>query len=222
MKSETCRKLEMAGSALAFCRNNPIPADPGHAVVVARLEERLDRALAMARQELQGHQRVEASAEHKEALRWEIREALLVIAGIARAASDEHAGLSGLGVMPPVRIAALDLVAVARTMLTLASREREKLLQFGLPVRLLEELALRIERFEGAVSEKQRAVLAHVGASAELAAVGKDIIRVVRQLDALHRHYFSKDPERRAGWKSARNVKWPRARHLADEPTSTT
>jgi hypothetical protein len=50
---------------------------------------------------------------------------------------------------------------------------------------------------------------AHVGARAELDAVGSEIMLIVRQLDALNRFRFRQDAESLAAWKSARDIAWP-------------
>lgn len=86
---------------------------------------------------------------------------------------------------------------------------RELLVRYGMPETFLDDLGTALDSFEQAINEKHAGRAAHVGARADLAAVGAEIMLIVGQLDALNRFRFRTDAESLAAWKSARDVAWP-------------
>ena len=77
------------------------------------------------------------------------------------------------------------------------------------PEGLLEELGAQLDRYDASVEQSNRRSRAHVEATAELDDVGAQITALLKQLDGMNQFRFRNDPEKLAGWESARNVPWP-------------
>jgi hypothetical protein len=202
------RKLDMAGRVRDFCRTHPDP-NPGYTAAVARLEERLVRAEALARQEVTGHQTVAGAVVNKEQLREEIYGTLGLLSGLAESAAKEEPELAvGFG-RPRTKFSHQVFLTRARVAAANATAHRDLLIRYGMPETFLDQLGAGLDQFEQALNEKHNGRAAHVGARAELEAVTSEIMLLVRQLDALNRFRFRNDAESLAAWKSARDVAWP-------------
>jgi hypothetical protein len=202
------RKLDMAGRVRDFCRTHPVQ-NSGHTAAVARLEERLARAEALARQEVAGRLAVTGAVVSKEQLREEIHKTLGLLAGLARPAAQEEAELAVGFARPRTKLSHQAFLTRARVSAANGAAHREVLIRYGMPETFLDELGGALDNFERALNEKHNGRAAHVGARAELEAVTSEIMLIVRQLDALNRFHFRKDAESLAAWKSARDVAWP-------------
>jgi hypothetical protein len=84
------RKLDMAGRVRDFCRTHP-DQNPGYTAAVARLEERVTCADALARQEVAGRQSVTGAVVNKEQLRLDIHKTIALLAGLAGPAARRNA-----------------------------------------------------------------------------------------------------------------------------------
>ena len=202
------RKLDMAGRVRDFCRTHP-DQNPGYTAAVARLEERLVRAEALAQQQVTGRLTVAGAVVTKEQLREEIYKTLGLLAGLARPAAQEEADLAVGFVRPRTKLGHQAFLTRARVAAANGSAHRDLLIRYGMPETFLDELGAALDQFEQALNEKHNGRAAHVGARAELEAVTSEIMLIVRQLDALNRFRFRKDAESLAAWKSARDVAWP-------------
>jgi hypothetical protein len=208
------RKLDMAARVRDFCRTRP-DQNPGYTAAVARLEERLARAEALAQQQVAGQLAVTGAVVNKEQLRQEIYNTIALLKGLARPAAKEQPELAAGIVRPRPKLSHQAFLTSARVATATGSTHRELLLRFGMPESFLTDLSAALDRFEQALNEKHAGRAAHVGARAELEAVTSEIMLIVRQLDALNRFRFRKDAESLAAWKSARDVAWPAS--VADE-----
>ena len=74
---------------------------------------------------------------------------------------------------------------------------------------LLEELGAQLDRYDASVEQSNAGTRAHVEATAELDEVAAQITALLKQLDGMNQFRFRNDPEKLAGWESARNVPWP-------------
>jgi len=202
------RKLEMADRVRDFCRTHPTQ-NAGYTAAVARLEELLERAERLARQQVSGHLTVSGAVVNTGQLRREIRDMIALVAGLARAAAREDPDLSVVIERVPIAANHQEFLIKARVAETNATTHRDLLSRYGMPETFLEELKALLDGFEQVISEKHAGRASHVGARADLTAVGSEIMRVVGQLDAINRFYFRKDAESLAAWKSARDVAWP-------------
>jgi hypothetical protein len=202
------RKLDMAARVRDFCRTHG-DQNPGYTDAVARLEERLTRAEALAKQEVAGRLTVAGAVANKEQLRHEIQQTVALLAGLAGPASKEAPDLAAGVARPAVQLGHQAFLTRARVAADTGSAHKELLVRFGMPENFLTELGTSLDRFEQALNEKHNGRAAHVGARAELEAVTAETMLIVRQLDALNRFHFRKDAESLAAWKSARDVAWP-------------
>lgn len=210
MNTDICRKLDMADRVREFNRTHPAD-NPGHAAVIARFAERVARANALARQERAGHLAVRAAVATKAELRREIHFHLGVLQGTARAAAREESELATRFRLPRSNANHLTFLTIARVSAAQATESRALLTRYGLPESFLDELDGMIDRYEQAAGARDAGRLSHVGANADLTAVAEEILGLVHLLDALNRHRYRGNAEPLAGWKSARDIAWPRA-----------
>src|SRR5215213_9081398 len=89
MRAKSRRKLEMGRRVLEFSRKYPDPS-PGYASAVARLQQRLERADHLARQQVDGRTEVRVATGRKRELRRLMMQAHLDhLANVAQIASTE-------------------------------------------------------------------------------------------------------------------------------------
>jgi hypothetical protein len=203
------RRLDMARRVRDFCRTHPAPNNSGYTAAVARLEQRLARAEALAEQQVAGRIAVSGAVVTKEQLRERIYKTLGLLAGLARPAAQEEPELAVGFARPRPKLSNQGFLTRARVSAANASAHQELLVRYGMPEGFLDELGAALDQFEQALNEKHNGRAAHVGARAELQAVTSQIMLDVRQLDALNRFFFRNDAESLEAWKSARNVAWP-------------
>lgn len=213
------RKLDMARRVRDFCRTHP-DQNPGYTDAVARLEDRLARAEALAQQEVAGRLTVAGAVAHKEQLRQDIQLTVALLAGLAGPAAQEEPELAVGTPRPGVHLNHQTFLTRARVAVDTASAHRELLLRYGMPENFIAELSAALDRFEQALNEKHAGRAAHVGARAELRAVTAEIMLIVQQLDALNRFRFRKDAESLAAWRSARDVAWPGSGGEVEKPAA--
>jgi len=209
MQTTIRRKLDMAGRARDFCRTHPDATNSGYTGAVARLEDRLARAEALADQQLAGQLAVSGAVVNKQQLRQEIFNGIGLLAGLAKPAAREEPDLAAGITRTPLKLNNQGFLTGARVATATATTHKDLLIRYGMPETFLEELGTALDRFEQALNQKHNGRAAHVGARAELEAVTAEVMLIVRQLDALNRFRFRADAESLAGWKSARDVAWP-------------
>jgi hypothetical protein len=203
------RKLDMAGRVRDFCRTHPAEDNAGYTAAVARLEELVARAEALAQQQVSGRLTVSGAAVNTHELRREIRATIRLLAGLARAAAQEEPELEVMIERSSINASHQVFLTQARVAETNATTHRDLLTRYGMPQNFLEEFKAQLDSFEEAINDKHAGRAAHVGARADLFAVGNQFMRVVGQLDAINGYRFRKDAESLAAWKSARDVAWP-------------
>ena len=213
-------KLDVGGRAVAFCRAHP-DADPATAPVVERLGITLARADSLILQQRSGVTIVAAAVIQKAGLRASIENELAALFGVARAAAVAHPDIAVHRRLPRPRTNEKGLLTMARVTLAEATLMKELLLPFGLSDDLLQRLAADIEAYEAETARQRNALAAQVGATSDLKAVTVEMMRVIRNLDAIHKIRFVTDPEMQAAWKSARNVAWRRTEPEVPETPST-
>jgi hypothetical protein len=209
MNFDIRRKLDMARRARDFCRTHPDPQNSGYTAAVARLEERLARAEALAQQQVAGQLAVAGAVVNKEQLRQEIYDTIALLAGLAKPAARQEPDLAVGIVRPRTKLNHQAFLTRARVAAAAGSAHKDLLISYGMPETFLDELGVVLDKFEQALNEKHNARAAHVGARAELTAVAAELMLIVHQIDAINRFRFRKDAESLAAWKSARDVAWP-------------
>ena len=216
MNAKTRRKIETGARVLAFSRARP-DSSPGYATTLARLEERLARAAALIGLQRDGLAQVRAATSHKRDLRRLVRRSQLPhIARVAQGAAVEAPGLAQKFVLPRHHSPNLEFQAQARAVLAEAQNQKELLVKYGLAETLFDALVKNMAEFDRTVEQSTEARRTHVSASAELDAIGDEIVHLVKVMDTLNRSRFDASPEVIAEWESASNVFGPV--HSAEKP----
>ncbi|HXH05350.1 MAG TPA: hypothetical protein VNI83_02050 [Vicinamibacterales bacterium] len=223
MNRDVRRKLEMAVRVREFSRAHP-SADANYGAVLGRLEDRIARMEALARQQQGGYLARRAASSRRATLRRRIqRDMLRHLVTVAELAARDNPTLAGRYRQPSTNGPHEAFRTLARKMLEQGRADRDLLAQYGLAERLLDDLAAALDEFDASVAESGRARQEHVGARAELEAVGDEIMRIVDLLDGLNRYRFGGDAEKRAAWESARElVSGPRSAPAGEAPGTTT
>ena len=219
MKRIVRRRLEMAVRVRDFMRAHP-STDANYAAVLAQLEELITRIEALARQQQDGTVTAHASTVRRRVLRWRLHHELLRhLVTVADIAAAEQPGLAQRYAMPKGHETNETFRTLARRLLVQGQAEKDVLAKHGLADKLLEDLAAAVEEFDGSVAQSNEGRRGHVGAVAELQAVGDEVMQLVEMLDGLNRYRFGGRAELIAAWESARNVvAGPRG---AEAPAST-
>ena len=90
-----------------------------------------------------------------------------------------------------------------------ATAQKDLLLKQGMPATLLDDLTAALTEFEQTLEASRTGRRDHVGASADLRAIGVEIVEQVRLLDGIVRYRFGDNAELMGAWLSARNVLGP-------------
>ena len=196
----------MAVRVRDFSRAHP-SADANYAPVLARLEERVTRMEALAKQQQGGYLATRSSAARRRGLRRRLHhELLLHLVTVAEVAASEEPALAEKFRLPSGNGSHEAFRTLARKMLEQGQAQRELLAKHGLADRLLEDLAAAVDQFDASVGETNEGRRGHVGARAELDAVSDEVMQLVEMLDGLNRYRFGREAEMLAAWNSARHV----------------
>lgn len=205
--------IAMATRVHEFVVANPDP-QPGYTQTVQSLAAQLERGEALAREERVARVAAEAATEARDGVQEELRRTLLrPLAGIARATFRDQPELVHrfrLAAQSDKRLGSF--LAESRAVRAEAEAARERLLAQGMPEGMLADLAAGIERFESLTEEQSRATRTRIGARVDLEDLGKELMGIVRHLDAINRYRFRSQPEKLAAWRSARTVRRTRSR----------
>jgi hypothetical protein len=208
MNAVVRRKIEMAARVRDFLRAHP-PEGAGGTAALARFEELLKRAEALAARQQSGV----VSSRSATALREELKLALQTrlvryLVAVGQTAARDNLELAAQFHLPRRGSHQGFLVAV-KGMLAKAESQRDLLISRGMSETLLEALTKALGEFEASLEVSRASRMAHVGARADLQAVAGEIVEQVRVLDGLVRYDFGSNPEVMGAWGSARNVVGP-------------
>jgi hypothetical protein len=204
-----CRLRFAGGRALRFSLAHPDPS-PGYATTLASLQERLARAEQLITLQRDRIAQVRGATVQKRKLRRIIRRTQLRhLAQVAQGAARENPELAQKFVLRPEQIPYLEFQALARAMLAEAQNQKELLVKHGLAETLLDGMVRDVNQFDLTMEQGTEARRSHVGASAELDAIGEQILHLVKVMDTLNRFRFAEVPEMLAEWESASNVFGP-------------
>ena len=140
------------------------------------------------------------------------------LAKVAQGAARENPELAQKFVLRPENMPYLEFQAMARAMLAEAQANKELLVKYGLAETVLAGMDRNVKQFDLNIEQSTEARRGHVGASAELDAIGEQIVHLVNVMDGLNRDRFADTPEVLAEWTSARNVFGPPFRLSAFPP----
>jgi hypothetical protein len=186
------RRLEMGARALEFSRAHPVD-DPGYGTTVKQLEDQLAKAAQLVGEQERGTSEVHGATARKSTLSRTIRQSQLVhLAGVAQQAAKDMPELSSKFDVTGLPRRQLPFRTVARTLLDQAEQHKELLVKHGL--------------VEDRGAEGRRT---HIGARANLEAIGAEVVQIVRGLDGFNTYRFTNQPDLLASWISASNVFGP-------------
>lgn len=218
MNAKARRKIEMGMRALEFSRGHP-DASPGYTAALARLEEQVARAAALAEQQRTGLLQVRnATARKRELQRAMMGAHLDHLAQVGKAAAKEVPDLARTFVHSRVRMPYLAFRTAARGMAAEAQANKELLVKHGLSDTVLTDLSEALDAFDQAIEQGTSGRDAHVGASSALNDVADEIVQVVSVMDGLNRLRFARDSELLSAWESASNVVGPFRAQPAEGP----
>jgi hypothetical protein len=208
--TSTIRRILATGlRVLGFCRSHPF-ANVRYNAAMDVLEERLNRANLLDSQHWAGRSTVSQMSVAKAELRNTILTRYLrPLALISRAIAAEQPGLLRRFQAPQYNANKQEFLTLARSMMAEATLHRELFLSFGLGESFFEDLAKALDAYDDAEDGGNAGRTSHVGARADLIGVAREIMGLIRQLDAINRYRFLNDRELSAAWKSAREVAWP-------------
>ncbi len=206
MNARSRRKLEMGWRVLEYCRAHP-DESPGYAAIVARLDERLARSMEAAELQRRGFLTVRAATRLKSELRERMRTAHIDhLASVGRMAAREAPDLERKLMLPPDATTYLAFRTAAQGIAADALAAKEVLVRHGLVASGLADLDRTLKQFDAAVEQGAEGRRLHVGASAELRALGDEIVQVVKVMSGLNRLRFAGDRDLIAAWESASSV----------------
>lgn len=184
--------------------------DSPAARVVTRYGEGVARLRALVAQQREGvvTRTVEVSRRQelrRRMVRGPLRHLARVAAGL-EAAQPQLAAAIG----QPVRKLSGELfLATAHSIATTAEANQALLREEGLSEGTLTDLKELLAAYETALKEAGAGRRAHTGARAEMQVLGRDLMRMVKQLDGIVQYHYRAQPEVLGAWASARNFAWP-------------
>ena len=101
------------------------------------------------------------------------------------------------------------LLTAGRATLEKAIGQKEVLVGLGMTQKVLDDLAAALGEFDKTLEATRAGRREHVGASADLDAIGAEIAEQVKLLDGVVQYRFGDDAELMGAWHSARNVAGP-------------
>ena len=100
-------------------------------------------------------------------------------------------------------------LATVHSIAATAESSQALLQQEGLSEGTVTDLKALLEAYEAALKEAGAGRRAHTGARAEMQVLGRDLMRMVKQLDGIVQFHYRAQPEVLGAWASARNFAWP-------------
>ena len=206
MNKDVRSKLEMAARVREFSRAHA-SEDPGHVLVLGRLEDRLSRARAIAERQVAGRSAARTARAHREELRRVVQSQLLrYLVAVGSVAAKTRTELAEQYRLPSSRGPSEAFLTSVRALLAKAESQRDLLVSEGMSPTLLETLGGLVSQFETAVEAARTGRRDHIGARAELTVLATEVMDQVRVLDGFNRVRFGKDPELRSEWEAVRGV----------------
>ena len=209
MNKVTRVKLDMAARVRDFIRAHPTEASE-EGIALARLEELLARGDELALQQRAGILAVRTSTLKRQSLRHRLQDTLLrYLISVGTVAARDNVALIAEFRRLEGNLNHRAFLAAVRAMLAKAETFKELLVAKGMSPSLLEDLQVAVAELGDTLEASREGRRDHVGASAELRAIGQELVEATDILDGLVRYRFGEDTELMAAWDSARNVFGP-------------
>ena len=206
MNSMVRRKLDMASRVREFTRAHA-GSDPGYPTVLARLDELLPRAEAIAARQHQGRVAARGAQAGRMELRRELHSQLMhYLVAVGSFAAKDQAELSERFKLPDINATNQAFLTSVKALLVAAEGQRDLLAKQGLVLTSLDEIRRMVADFEAAGETARTARRDHIGARADLEVIATELVEQVKVLDGITRYRFGKDPEVMVEWKAARQL----------------
>lgn len=182
----------------------------GEGLGLAKLEELLQRADALVKQQKLGLAMTRSATRHRRDVRKALQRKILRYVRVVGAVAAKLKGeLSNQFPLPPSNASQKDLLASGQATLEKATAQKDLLVNLGMSQQVLDELAKTLSEFEQTLEATREGRREHAGASADLEAIGTEIAEQVKLLDGVVQYRFGEDAELMGAWASARNVLGP-------------
>jgi hypothetical protein len=207
MNTKVQRGFDTGTAVRTFGRAHPVDS-PEFVLIMGDLEGTLDRIVV-----LDGQQRAGLLDRHAAAL--EVRKLMATMRSVhlphlaragEKAARTEHE-LGTAFRVKPTKNSLVGFQTAATTMVAEAKRHQDVLVKAGLSPAVVTDLEQHLAAFTAATEMGKAARASHIGASAELKVLGKEVVRQVRLLDAVNRLAFRNSPELLAAWQAVSRVR---------------
>lgn len=203
------RRLEMAERVRDFLRAHQTDG-VGQGLGLAKLEELLTRAQALAAQQRVGVAMSRRATKQRNEVRRVLQGKILkYMRVVGRVAAKQNGELANQFPLPAANSTTEALLTAARATLERATAQKDVLLALGMSQKVLDELAAALGEFDKTLEATRAGRRDHVGASADLEALGLEIAEQVTLLDGVVQYRFGDDAELMGAWASVRNVVGP-------------
>ena len=183
-------------------------ADPSFVSILGRLEEGINRLVALEGQQTGGFLSKHSSTVRRRELRRRLREGLLRhLVTIGQDAAAEQPQLLEMFRLPGHNLTTGAFQSLSRKLLEQGVAQKELLVKHGLSDKLLEDLTAAVADFDASVAETNGGLNDHVLAGAELRRVSDEIMQLVGMMDGVNRYRFERDPQLMVAWDSAKHVR---------------
>jgi hypothetical protein len=206
MNRQIRRKKEMAVRVRDFSHAHP-SADPSFVSILGRLEEGINRLVALEGQQTGGFLSKHSSTVRRREVRRRLREGLLRhLVTIGQDAAAEQPQLLEMFRLPAHNITNGAFQNLSRKLLEQGVAQKELLVKHGLSDTLLDDLTAAVGEFDASVAETNGGLNDHVLAGAELRRVSDEITQLVAMMDGVNRYRFEREPQLLVAWESAKHV----------------
>ncbi len=197
---------------------NPFGTSPADQFV-AKFAEKVDRAQLLFTQQEAGEAAAASSTDYRKGLRRQIV-ALPArhVAKISKAVAAAHPEISAGHRVSALGRRQSEFVARVQVMLQEAQANLALYVEHGLSEESLKELETLLQAYQDSIGQSNAARRAHTGAQKELGTLGRELMRMLTQLDGMMLYRLRDQPELQGAWASARNVAWPAPRAKAEAP----
>ncbi|HET9386924.1 MAG TPA: hypothetical protein VFO67_17455, partial [Gemmatimonadales bacterium] len=189
------RRLEMAERVRDFLRAHQTDG-VGQGLGLAKLEELLVRAQALAAQQRVGVAMSRRATKQRNEVRRVLQGKILkYMRVVGRVAAKQNGELANQFPLPAANSTTEALLTAARATLERATAQKDVLLALGMSQKVLDELAAALGEFDKTLEATRAGRRDHVGASADLEALGLEIAEQVTLLDGVVQYRFGDDAE---------------------------
>ena len=206
MNTVVRRKLEMAARVREFTRARAA-SELGYPPALARLDELLTRADAIAGRQHQGRVAAQGARARRRELRRLLHTQLVhYLVAVGTYAGKNQAELAQQFRLPDSNSTNAAFLTSVKALVAAAESQRDLLVQRGMAVASLEQINRLVTEFEVASEAARTARRDHIGARADLDVITGQLMDEIKLLDGITRYRFGDDPEVMVEWKAARQV----------------